>query len=240
MEANKYAFHSTVHASTDHDGFAGGYGGGGDASALDVGWNGPRDFVAKDYGPGSACIDTTQAFRVTVAFPLGRRSGLVKRLDVTLFQASSGGGGADDAGANSGDGCSVGFTAAEGYPGLAEVTAALSLGMTPVVSYWSSPDMEWMDGRGVDGLGPCADYDQPKCNTGSTATLGNFVFANRSTLWVDDDGGKSKGLATDEAASTALAILFTIVGVWQKFEELQLSKTRLALLSSCHIALLSS
>mmetsp|Transcript_9113 Transcript_9113/g.28984 ORF Transcript_9113/g.28984 Transcript_9113/m.28984 type:complete len:141 (+) Transcript_9113:2-424(+) len=35
--------------------------------------------------------------------------------------------------------------------------------MTPVVSYWSSDDMLWMDGQGSDGQGPCATDDAKAC-----------------------------------------------------------------------------
>jgi hypothetical protein len=49
------------------------------------------------------------------------------------------------------------------YEGLGELGDALRAGMTPVVSYWSSEDMLWMDGRGSDGQGPCGRDDASAC-----------------------------------------------------------------------------
>eukprot|EP00975_Prorocentrum_lima_P009562 2036115-Prorocentrum_lima.AAC.1 len=40
------------------------------------------------------------------------------------------------------------------YYGMQELTEALKLGMTPIMSYWSSNDMLWLDGPGGDGQGP--------------------------------------------------------------------------------------
>jgi len=38
------------------------------------------------------------------------------------------------------------------YIGLQEIYASLSSGMTPVISYWRSKTMGWLDGAGPDGL----------------------------------------------------------------------------------------
>lgn len=44
---------------------------------------------------------------------------------------------------------------AKGRDGMAELSRALAAGMTPVISYWSSRDMQWMDGVGRQGRGAC-------------------------------------------------------------------------------------
>merc|ERR1719379_2070342 len=44
-----------------------------------------------------------------------------------------------------------------------ELSTALMEGMTPVISYWSSDDMLWLDGKGADHLGPCAKDDASAC-----------------------------------------------------------------------------
>merc|ERR1712151_1488537 len=45
-----------------------------------------------------------------------------------------------------------------------ELTQALDLGMTPIVSYWSAPDMQWMDGLGSSYQGPCATDNPGTCD----------------------------------------------------------------------------
>merc|ERR1739848_684655 len=42
-----------------------------------------------------------------------------------------------------------------GRSAMQELTTVLTAGMTPVVSFWSSRTMGWMDGPGRDGQGPC-------------------------------------------------------------------------------------
>merc|ERR1712048_921860 len=55
------------------------------------------------------------------------------------------------------------------WPGLAaisgktELAEALRAGMTPVISYWRSDDMLWMDGPGEDGRGPRAVDNAAAC-----------------------------------------------------------------------------
>ena len=55
-----------------------------------------------------------------------------------------------------------------GYGGFEELTAALRAGMTPVVSYWSSDGMSWMDGSGSDGQGFCDAEDPAACGAAIT------------------------------------------------------------------------
>lgn len=47
--------------------------------------------------------------------------------------------------------------------GWAELTETLKAGMTPVMSYWKSDAMLWMDGLGADGRGPCVQDNPDEC-----------------------------------------------------------------------------
>jgi len=49
------------------------------------------------------------------------------------------------------------------YSGLADVSQALAAGMTPVISYWSSDQMLWMDGVGADHRGACTADRADEC-----------------------------------------------------------------------------
>jgi len=135
QEASMRAWHSTLHTTADHSGLGLGYGGGG------PGWSGPRDWSREQYGPGARCIDTTKPFEVAVSFPVDWQCNLAA-MTVTLSQE--------------GHDCPLSLTIGN-YNGMAEMSAALRAGMTPIVSYWNSEDMLWMDGAGQDGLGPCAE-----------------------------------------------------------------------------------
>jgi len=139
QEANQFAWHSTLHTSTDSSGLGAGYGGGG------TGWNGPRTWTAHQYGPNRECIDTTKPFDVAVSFPADVSCQLTS-LRVVLSQT--------------GRSCPLSFDI-KGYSGMAELTEALRRGMTPTVSYWGSEDLGWMDGLGADQKGPCF-LDAPK------------------------------------------------------------------------------
>jgi len=139
QEANLFSWHSTLHRFDDKGGFGRGYGGGGQD------WNGPRDWTQADYGPGGRCIDTSHPFQVMASFPVDEHGELAS-LDVKLHQE--------------GGSCSLQL-AIDSYTGLPRLSRALQAGMTPVVSYWSSDDMGWMDGRGPDEKGPCM-VDCPK------------------------------------------------------------------------------
>jgi len=140
QEANQRAWHSTLHTGTDRFGVMGGYGGG-------DGFNGARDWGAGDYGPGGRCIDTSKPFDVAARFQTTAEGSL----DAMLVQLSQ-----------PGRSCTL-STKLGSYAGMAELSAALEAGMTPVVSYWSSNKMLWLDGRGSDQRGPCAIDNKVAC-----------------------------------------------------------------------------
>ena len=174
QEANTKAWHSTAHVAADPGGAVVGYGGGGDE------WSGPRDFTSKEYGPTGSTINSQQPFDVRVSFPTDD-SGTLSAIDFELSQ----------------EGRTLPFSITgydwEGASGFKELTAALSAGMTPVVSYWCSDDMLWMDGVGNDGLGPCSTDEPAKC--GSNVTFSNIVFA-------DDDADDAAPAVDDDDEST--------------------------------------
>lgn len=148
MEANKRAWHSTLHGPTDHSGMGKGYGGG-------SGWNGPRDFTSQQFGPGASCIDTSQPFDVAVSFPINDQKQL-QAMKVTLSQT--------------GKSCPLTMTL-DSYAQMGEIHKAVENGMTIVISYWKSDDMLWMDGKGSDNMGPCA-VDADRC--GDSVKFYNF------------------------------------------------------------------
>ena len=178
QEANKYGWHTTVHTAYDGYGVGGGFGGG-PAGA----YTGPRDWTAAEYNPvDSTCIDTSSPFRVAVSFPRDRESGLLARgINVTLSQ----------------NGCRLQTRAGEGYAtsaadgepndGVAQLTAALAAGMTPVISYWSSDDM-CVTPRAGEGVGCARSH-------GSTGTFFN-VSACEGRRW----GAEAAALALSLAA----------------------------------------
>lgn len=129
QEANKHAFHTTLHSSHDGSGKGGGFGG-----------YGGKDWTAAQYSPGSSCIDTTKPFEVTVSFPVDA-AGQLQAMETKLTQV--------------GHSCSV-SARVDSYKDMQELSAALAAGMTPVLSYWSADDMLWLDGKG-DSNGVCAE-----------------------------------------------------------------------------------
>jgi len=152
QEANKRAWHSTLHSISDSAGVGGGFGGG-------EGWNGPRDFTKEQYGPGAKCIDTSRPFDVMVSFPVDEQ-GSLKGMQVTLIQT--------------GKNCPLTINLGN-YHSMAEISNALAEGMTPVISYWKSTDMLWMDGVGNDGQGPCVT-DLQRC--GESVSFYDFSLEN--------------------------------------------------------------
>jgi hypothetical protein len=149
MEANQYAWRSTVHAVGDYMGKPMGYGGSEDSPVT-------RDWTSTEYSPGGKCIDTTKPFSVAVSFPTDDQGNLLA-FEVELSQT--------------GKPCTVKSRITEyhwGWPpprkdGWSEFTKALQMGMTPVMSYWRSPQMLWMDGLGEDGRGPCVRDNPSQC-----------------------------------------------------------------------------
>jgi len=138
QEANQHGWHSTLHVAADGAGAAHGYGGGG------PGWSGPRDWTEAQYGPGGECIDTDKPFQVEAAFPTDGGGNLVS-MDMELSQEGSS--------------CPLKVSIAKytykDTDTMAEITAALEEGMAPIISYWKSADMLWLDGDGTDKKGPC-------------------------------------------------------------------------------------
>jgi len=120
-------------------------------------WNGPRDWSTSEYGPGASSIDTSKPFQVEVGFPADGDCQL-KAMEITLSQ---------DARSD----CTLKL-AIDSYSGMTEMTEALTAGMTPIVSYWKSADMLWMDGKGADGQGPCETDSPDDC--GKRAKFSNF------------------------------------------------------------------
>jgi len=149
MEANQYAWRSTVHAVGDYMGKPMGYGGSEDSPVS-------RDWTSKEYRPGGKCIDTNKPFNVAVSFPTDAQGNL-RAFELELSQQDKP--------------CTVRTNITEyqwGWPpprknGWGELTKVLQMGMTPVMSYWRSPTMLWMDGLGEDGRGPCVRDNPSQC-----------------------------------------------------------------------------
>lgn len=184
LEGNQYAMHSTLHAwgekqegtpengyiqvwksIYDHDGLSGGNGGG------MGGGNGPRSFKNEQFCPGSATIDTTKEFEMVAYF--FEKGGKFDRFLVEIRQgdrnltaidtwwdreklAKHGAFNLNDH--NTGprlhaNPYKYGYEA----PQMDDLTRVLKGGVTPIFSFWSSKTMDWMDGPGTDGLGPCKE-----------------------------------------------------------------------------------
>jgi len=178
QDANRYAWSSNVHVHDDHGGVSQGYGGGSS-------WIGRRDWNASQYGPNGSCIDTTWPFDVKIHFPV-KPSKLLKAMEVTLSQ--------------DGKPCNletrIDRYAYEGRDALAELSVMLAEGVTPVMSYWSSSNLDWMDGAGKDGGGPCVK-DAPE------ACPDSVTFYNFAVERGDDDAGA--GRASGSLMDTAIA-----------------------------------
>jgi len=171
MEANRFAFLSTLHAADDRFGVGGGYGGGADD------WSGPRDFKGEgsgpeeeQYGPTGKCVNTMKPFQVTSAFPMDYNENLMAMV-ITLWQT--------------GMPCNLTYRV-ENYDGNSTIAAkgsnegmqrlgeALYAGMTPIASLWGAADMTWMDGKGNDTLGACDTDSEMNCP--NTVAMYNFYL----------------------------------------------------------------
>lgn len=141
MEANSLVWRSTLHLQDDPTGSASGYGG-----------TGPHQqtWTSKEYGPGSSCIDTNKPFRVLAHFPV-HDGGKFQGMMVDLQQEGSACGSLT---------ASVGWYQYQDADALASMTDILRQGMVPVVSYWKSDDLLWLDGNDVNGEVPC-QTDRP-------------------------------------------------------------------------------
>mmetsp|Transcript_97936 Transcript_97936/g.310605 ORF Transcript_97936/g.310605 Transcript_97936/m.310605 type:complete len:535 (-) Transcript_97936:55-1659(-) len=159
MEANRHAFHSTLHSSHDRTGQTDGYGGGGKDGDGNWTWSGPRTFGKSAFGPAGECVDTAQPFMVEANFPTDA-SGELEAMGVRLSQQ--------------GKPCTADLKIS-GYKGMAQLSEALHLGMTPVISYWKSKKMLWLDGEGADAMGPCSS-DTEDC--GPSVHISGFSVAD--------------------------------------------------------------
>ena len=52
----------------------------------------------------------------------------------------------------------------DGYAGMTELSAPLAAGMPTIFSYWSSDQMFWMDGEGLDQRGLRAADNAAACS----------------------------------------------------------------------------
>jgi len=138
QESNEEAWHSTLHVAADGAGAGKGIGGGGPE------WSGPRDWSSTEYGSNGTCINTKKPFQVEAAFPIDAGGNLLS-MEMTLSQ---------EGGSNPLK-VSIDKYSYNNVDTMAELTAALKEGMAPIISYWNSTDMLWLDGNGLDGKGPC-------------------------------------------------------------------------------------
>jgi len=194
QEGNAYAWHTSLHTATDGSGLAGGYGGGQSS------WNGPRAWTSAEYGPGAECIDTKRPFEVSLSFPVDEH-GVLQALQLTLSQVGS------TCPLRLGLGNYTGNSSHDNQSGqaMAELTAALAAGMTPVVSYWASDDLIWLDGEGNDTKGPC-HKDRPK-QCGDAVEFSYFSVSNIGSeatefVWHDATTTTTTTMTTSTSTST--------------------------------------
>ena len=199
MEANRHAFHTTAHTANDGGGSGAGLGGG------------ERSFTKAEYGLGGSKVDTTQPFSVHTFFQASGDS--LGGLEVTLQQPGK---------------TTIQFSASNsGY--LSSLSSAVRAGLTPVMSYWSSDAMRWLDSTyypdPYDGSGadPCpwdaagaagypANDNQDTCGehasfSGFGVTQGRLVASTKVVEGGDDETApKALPKAVPKAVPKAAAL----------------------------------
>lgn len=127
QEANQHSWHTTLHTAGDFAGLAQGLGG-----VASGPWN------ETVYGIGGRCIDTSKPFEVMVSFPVHSISGMLAAVNVTLSQDSQN--------------CALELWhdryGVSGKDGLVELSEVLAAGVTPIISYWASDDLPWLEDAG--------------------------------------------------------------------------------------------
>lgn len=145
QEANQHAWHSTLHTWDDGENQGCGLGGN---TVPGCSW------TPSDYGVGGRCVDTARPFNVAASFPVNSMR-LLKGIHVKLSQP--------------GKPCNlearIDSYMKNGVDGMLALSKVVALGMTPVVSYWSSTKMLWMDGTGMNQKGYCAFETPAICNS---------------------------------------------------------------------------
>ena len=128
-EGNQYAWHSTLHVANDEAVDTSG-----SPKGLGGGFN---DFTSEQYGLGGSHVDTSKPFDVTAEFPKDASSGELSSITIKLEQA--GGEGPLTMTWNS-----YSYWNKQGQKkddGLAQLTAPLAAGLTPVISCMSLSDI---------------------------------------------------------------------------------------------------
>lgn len=145
QEANLHAWHTTLHTWDDGGNVGCGLGGN---VVEGCSW------TPTDYGVGGRCIDTEQPFNVAVSFPVNSE-GLLKGIHVKLSQP----------GKSCNLAANIDSYKKKGVDSMPIMSKVVAAGMTPVVSYWSSTKMLWMDGTGMSKKGYCAFETPSMCNS---------------------------------------------------------------------------
>ena len=135
------------------------YDGGGQASGYG---GGQHAFRNGQYGPAASTIDTMQPFRVHAFF--GTSGGSLTAIRMTLEQ----------------QGKTLQFSMAPSWY-MRRLTASFEAGMTPVMSYWSSSQMDWLNSP---PCGRSTSTMQDAC--GEVAVLSNMAICDGEVLCAYD------------------------------------------------------